>query len=55
MMIETRVVHSKSELLKELQVLIVTTALIYRNVDWRAMEQIVKKHKGGVRVMVVMH
>ena len=39
MLIETQVVRSKSELLKELQGLPVTKAVIYRNVDRKAWEQ----------------
>ena len=54
MLIETQVVRSKSELLKELQMLPVTKAVIYRNVDRKAWEQIVKDHQGA-RVVVVVH
>ena len=52
MLIETQVVRSKSELLKELQGLPVTKAVIYRNVDRRAWEQIAREHVGG-RVVVI--
>jgi hypothetical protein len=52
MLIETQVVRSKSDLLKELQGLPVIKAVIYRNVDKRAWEQIAKEHQ-GVRVVVV--
>jgi hypothetical protein len=52
MLIETQVVRSKSELLKELQGLPVIKAVIYRNVDKRAWEQIAKEHQ-GVRVIVI--
>ncbi len=52
MLIETQVVRSKSELLKELQRLPVTKAVIYRNVDRKAWEQIVKDNQ-GVRVVVI--
>lgn len=45
MLIETQVVRSKSELLKELQGLPVTKAVIYRNVDRKAWEQITKEHQ----------
>ena len=45
MLIETQVVRSKSELLKEVQALPVTKAVIYRNVDRKAWEQIVKEHQ----------
>jgi hypothetical protein len=44
MLIETQVVRSKSELMKELQGLPVTTAVMYRNVDRKAWEQIAKEH-----------
>ena len=44
MLIETQVVRSKSELLKELQGLPVTKAVIYRNVDKKAWEQIYREH-----------
>lgn len=53
MLIETQVVRSKSELLKELQGLPFTKAVIDRNVDRKAWEQIVKEHQ-GVKVMVVI-
>jgi hypothetical protein len=52
-LIETQVVPSKSELLKELQGLPVTKAVIYRNVDKRAWEQIAKEHQ-GVRYVVMV-
>ena len=53
MLIETQVVRSKSELLKELRGLPVTKAVIYRNVDRKAWELIAKEHQ-GVRVIVVV-
>jgi hypothetical protein len=53
MLIETQVVRSKSELLKELQGLPVTKAVIHRNVDKKAWEQIAKEHQ-GVRVIVIL-
>lgn len=53
MLIETQVVCSTSELLKELQRLPVTKAVIYRNVDRKAWEQIAKEYQ-GVRVVVVL-
>ncbi len=53
MLIETQVVRSKSDLLKELQGLPVTKAVIYRNVDKKAWEQIARKHLGA-RVVVVV-
>lgn len=54
MLIETQVVRSKSELLKELQGLPVIKAVIYRNVDRKAWELIVKENVGGT-VLVVLH
>jgi hypothetical protein len=53
MLIETQVVRSKSELLREVQALPVTKAIIYRNVDRKAWEQIAKEHQ-GVRLVLVM-
>ena len=53
MLIETQVVRSKSELLKELQGLTVTKTVIYRNVDRKAWEQIAKEHS-GVRVVITL-
>ena len=55
MLIETQVVRSKSELLKEVQALPVTNAVIYRNVDRKAWEPIVKELQGVrvVRVVIV--
>ena len=52
MLIETQVVRSKSELLKEVQALRVTNAVIYRNVDRKAWEQIAKGHQGAKVVVV---
>lgn len=52
MLIETQVVRSKSELLKELQGLPVTKAVIYRNVDRKAWEQIAKEHLGVTLVVI---
>ena len=40
MLIETQLVRSKSELLKELQRIPIAKAVVYRNVDKRAWEQI---------------
>ena len=54
MLIETQVVRSKSELLKELQGLPVTKAVIYRNVDTKAWAQIAKEHQGATLVLVAM-
>lgn len=53
MLIETQVVRSRSELRKELQGLPVTKAVIYRNVDRKAWEQIAKEHQ-AMRVAVVI-
>ena len=53
MLIETQVVRSKSELLKELQGLPVIKAVIYRNVDRKAWEQIAKEHRGMRTVVMV--
>ena len=46
MLIETQVIRSKSELLKELQGLPATMAVIYPNVDRKAWEQIAREHQG---------
>lgn len=53
LLIETQVVRSKSELPKEVQGLPVSKAVIYRNVDRKAWEQIVRDNQ-GVRVAIVM-
>lgn len=53
MLIETQVVRSKSELLKELQGLPVTTAVIYRNVNRKAWEQIAKAHPSLSTVAII--
>ena len=53
MLIETQIVRSKSELLKEVQALSVTKAVIYRNVDRKAWEQIAREHQGANVVFVV--
>ena len=52
MLIETQVVRSKSELLKQVQALPITKAVIYRNVDRKAWEKIAKEHQGA-RIVVV--
>ena len=52
MLIETQVVRSKSELLKELQGLSVTKAVIYRNVDRKAWEQITKEYSAVAKVVI---
>lgn len=52
MPIEAQVVRSKSELLKELQGLPVAKAVIYRNMDRKAWEQIAEEHQGA-RVVII--
>ena len=53
MLIETQVVRSKSELMKELQRIPIAKAVVYRNVDKKAWEQIAKEHH-GVKLLVVI-
>jgi hypothetical protein len=53
MLIETQVVRSKSELLRELQGLPVTKAVIYRNVDKKAWEQIAMEHQDKNTLVLV--
>lgn len=53
MLIETQVVRSKSELVKEVQALSVTKAVIYRNVDRKSWDAIAKEHQGD-RIVVVI-
>ena len=52
MLIEAEVVRSKSELLKELQGLPITKAVIYRNVNRNSWEQIADEHQGATVVVV---
>ena len=54
MLIETQVVRSESELLRELQGLPVSKAVIYRNVERKAWEQIAKEHQGVMLVLVAI-
>ena len=54
MLIETQVVRSKSELLKELQALSVSKAVIHRNVDKRAWEKIAREHQGVMPAAIVL-
>ena len=54
MLIETQVVRSKSELLKELQGIPIAKAVVYRNVDKKAWEQIAKGHLGAIVVAVIV-
>ena len=49
-----QVVHSKSELLRELQGLPVTKAVIYRNVDRTAWEQIATEHQTSRAVCIIL-
>ena len=53
MLIETQVVRSKSELLKELQGLPVTKAVIYRNVNKTTWDAITKEHQNQ-RVAILL-
>jgi hypothetical protein len=53
MLIETQVVHSKSELLRELQRIPIAKAVVYRNVDRKAWEQIAKEHQGAAVVVFI--
>jgi (2Fe-2S) ferredoxin len=53
MPIETRVARSKSRLLKEPQGLPVTKAVIYRNVDKKAWEQIAKEHQEVMGLVIL--
>ena len=53
MLIETQVVRSKSELLKELQRIPIAKAVVCRNVDKKAWEQIAKEHQRS-KVVVVL-
>lgn len=46
MLIETQVVRSKSELVKEIQRMTIAKAVVYRNVDRKAWEQIANQHTG---------
>ena len=52
MLIETQVIRSKSELVRELQGLPNTKTVIYGNVNKKAWDQIAREHK-GVRVVFV--
>lgn len=53
LLVETQAVRSRSTLLKELQGLPVTKAVIHRNVDKKAWEQIVKDNPGARVVTVI--
>ena len=52
MLIETQVVRSKSELLKELQRIPIVKAVVYRNVDRKAWEQIAKENMEATVIIV---
>ena len=54
MLIETQVVRSKSELLKDLQRIPIAKAVVYRNVDKKAWEQIAREHQGVRLVLATM-
>ena len=53
MLIETQVLRSKSEPLKELQATSVTKAVIYRNVDKKGWDAIAKEHQTSNLVIVI--
>ena len=53
MLIETQVVRSKSDLVNEIQKMSIAKAVVYRNVDRKAWEQIAKEHRGVRAVAVV--
>ena len=54
MLIETQVVRSKSELMNEIQRMPVAKAVVYRNVDRKAWEQIAKEHQTATLVTVII-
>jgi hypothetical protein len=54
MLIETQVVRSKSDLLKELEKNTVAKAIIYRNADRRNWEQIAREHQGTRAVTLIV-
>lgn len=54
MLIETQVVRSKSELLKELQRIPIAKAVVYRSVDKKAWEQIAREHPSATFIVVVL-
>ena len=54
MLIETQVVRSKSELLKELEKNTVAKAIIYRNADRRSWEQIARERQGTRAVTLIV-
>ena len=54
MLVETQVVRSKSELLSVIQRMTISQAVVYRNVDKKAWEQIAKGHLGAIVVAVIV-
>ena len=52
MLLETQIVRSKSELLKELQDIPVAKVVINRNMDRKAWEQIAKDNQGATILIV---
>lgn len=52
MLIETQVVRSKSELLKEIQQMPIAKAVVYRNVERKAWDAIAKEHVGVTLVII---
>ena len=53
MLIETQIVRSKSELLKEIQQISIAKAVVYRNVDRKAWEQIAREHGAGISILIL--
>lgn len=53
MLIETQIVRSKSDLVKEVQTLSVTKAVIYRNVDRKTWEAIKREHSKVKTVIII--
>lgn len=51
--VETQEIRPQSELLKELQAIPVTKAVIYRNVDKKAWEQIAKAYSANATLILV--
>ncbi len=53
MLIETQVIHSKSELLNGIQRISIIKDFVYRNLGRRAWEQIAKAHRTSSHVPIV--
>ena len=53
MLVETQLVRSKSELMSVIQRMTISQAVVYRNVDKKAWEQIAKGHLGAIVVAVI--